>query len=426
MTAVSKTSSQSVVGTYRGVQNVYGYLPGGGYGILRTDTYETTRATGVNTTARSYDNTPKPKGFRYPTAYNASFKSGDTLGPPHIYASGFSQNSSAVFTVTGAEGVGGYFGLGSLSSFDERATKRAALKILENLKGQKVNLAVAFAERKQTADLFSTTVRRLTAGVEACKKGNIKGLKKAFGLRAVATKEDLRILGSRKKSGSNRMEVASSLFLENRYGWVPLLSDITGAAQLLAEKDISDPNRYDQSFKGSARFSATEENFNNPSQTSWWAIPLYLDIRIQRKWGAFYRCDAYLENPALHAAAKLGLLNPAIVAWEKLPWSFVADWVVPIGSYLNSMDAVAGWRFRAGSISRKTDEDWTVMVRPRQQGGWGTISASGTGKSKQSYLSRSVLSDFPSYAIADLIPKNPLSTGHVLNAVALLAQSFLK
>jgi hypothetical protein len=38
----------------------------------------------------------------------------------------------------------------------------------------------------------------------------------------------------------------------------------------------------------------------------------------------------------ISVAATLGLLNPENVAWELLPWSFVVDWFIPIGQYLDA------------------------------------------------------------------------------------------
>jgi hypothetical protein len=65
------------------------------------------------------------------------------------------------------------------------------------------------------------------------------------------------------------------------------------------------------------------------------------------------------EKPS--TAAQLGLLNPENVAWELLPWSFVIDWFIPIGQYLDARavsSCVAGTyvtstlhKFNVGKIS---------------------------------------------------------------------------
>jgi hypothetical protein len=41
-------------------------------------------------------------------------------------------------------------------------------------------------------------------------------------------------------------------------------------------------------------------------------------------------------------ASRLGLINPASVAWELVPFSFVVDWFTGFGSYLDSFTELAG------------------------------------------------------------------------------------
>lgn len=53
----------------------------------------------------------------------------------------------------------------------------------------------------------------------------------------------------------------------------------------------------------------------------------------------------FVENPNLHRATTLGLTNPAAIAWELVPFSFVVDWFIPIGNFLNSWTDFLGLRF---------------------------------------------------------------------------------
>lgn len=428
MTSITKSATTELYGAYQGIQVVYGYLPGGGYGVLYSDTYNTMRMYGQESYEKTGEVRKKPKGFLPPTNYYVLWKSGDVRGPSHMYASGFNRSSSAVHTVQGSEDQGGYWGLGALSSFDERATVRAKSRFLDSLKGQNVNLSLAFAERQQTASLVSDTATTLAKGVTALRNGDLKGFKKLIGLPTKLTRGDRRVLKKARNGRWTPDKKAAGLFLQNRYGWVPLLSDIEGAAKQLAEKDLDDPKRYCQARKGSHSITSVEENPNHGVGTSWWGIPVALDVSINRSWRCFIRCDVYLDNPALQSAAQLGLLNAPAVLWDKLPWSFVADWLLPIGKYINAMDATVGWQFRAGSITRVTKEQWTVRVRgmPNGSGNWNAITASGVGKSSQGMLDRQVLSGFPVFTVSDLghSIKNPLSTGHVMNAIALLTQAF--
>jgi hypothetical protein len=37
---------------------------------------------------------------------------------------------------------------------------------------------------------------------------------------------------------------------------------------------------------------------------------------------------------------QMGVLDPLSVAWEVLPFSFVADWFIPIGTYLENLNQI--------------------------------------------------------------------------------------
>ncbi len=49
-----------------------------------------------------------------------------------------------------------------------------------------------------------------------------------------------------------------------------------------------------------------------------------------------------VDNPNLFLASRLGLTNPAAVAWELVPYSFVVDWFVNVGDYLNQFSEFHG------------------------------------------------------------------------------------
>lgn len=52
--------------------------------------------------------------------------------------------------------------------------------------------------------------------------------------------------------------------------------------------------------------------------------------------------DITVDNQVVFSAEQMGLLNPLSVAWELTPFSFVVDWFIPIGTYVNSLSDYAG------------------------------------------------------------------------------------
>jgi len=65
---------------------------------------------------------------------------------------------------------------------------------------------------------------------------------------------------------------------------------------------------------------------------------------------------AWLEveasNTTLMRLEQFGLANPAALAWELIPFSFVADWFVGVGDYLNAQTALLGLTVVDGGTSQ--------------------------------------------------------------------------
>jgi hypothetical protein len=109
------------------------------------------------------------------------------------------------------------------------------------------------------------------------------------------------------------------------------------------------------------------------------------------------------------------------VAWELVPYSFVVDWFLPIGSWINSLDATIGFEFRGIS------QTYFEMIEGLANG----VTHHETGKSfindwvaykRQLIVDRVVLSTLPQAGFPSF--RNPLSLGHMANGLSLLAQAF--
>lgn len=57
-------------------------------------------------------------------------------------------------------------------------------------------------------------------------------------------------------------------------------------------------------------------------------------------------CEVRVKSSDLALANDFGLVNPFTLAWELVPFSFVVDWLWPVGSYLNSMTDFCGYETR--------------------------------------------------------------------------------
>lgn len=208
-----------------------------------------------------------------------------------------------------------------------------------------VNLGVAFGERKRTADLILGTAAELGAAFGRVKRGDIKGALDglARGDRSLADRlwKDPRRRRVADDDNRPKLKDAGNRWLQLQYGWDPLVGDIIGAAESLAkraEKPWPVKVAISRSFK--------YDGYNAKPEEQWNTCPL------RRRESAIYtRKYVYFFTQSyehLSSLAAYGITNPAAVAWELLPWSFVYDWVLKIGEWIDTFDATAFLAFQKG------------------------------------------------------------------------------
>lgn len=177
-------------------------------------------------------------------------------------------------------------------------------KLREQLRGTDFDFAVFLAEGNQALGMITSAATRLAKAYRAARKGN-------FGLAATT-------LGSPTPRSTLRKNNANS-WLELQYGWLPLLSDMkSGAEQLAHLLHVPFVSRYRVSI--SRRQVAGKLDNGTYGYANRWST-----VRAQQ--------IAYIsEKESLPVLS--GILDPELILWELTPFSFVADWALPIGDYL--------------------------------------------------------------------------------------------
>lgn len=360
----------------------------------------------------------KPEGFMSPTAYYFNRDRYER------------HNGTVYFHRTGggaAELYGdvysGVVGIGTGTSIESRALldgvyketgippawmDKAIIKARLQMKQQDLNAVVAAAELNKTAVMVGGIATQLSkAGLRLLAK-DVKGAARELG-----------VLPPRgKPRGSN----ITDAWLQLKYGWEPLLQDAHGAAMALAGRPGSD---WMVTGKGTVRENIRVVNHVDADQT----IAAYGVGSATGTKGVQVRIDALPENNMLQVAASLGVTNPGVVAWELVPFSFVVDWFLPVGAFLDSFDALLGYGQPWCSIStferfhvehRLVDSDWTSGDPSNPfSNEW---VRSGTARREYVYLKRSADTFVPLPSLPRL--KNPASFGHLANGLALLASVF--
>jgi len=114
----------------------------------------------------------------------------------------------------------------------------------------------------------------------------------------------------------------------------------------------------------------------------------------------------------------MGLINPAEVAWELTPWSFVVDWFIPVGNFLEALTARAGVTFIDGCSAYKVVSDRHMTYMGYDSGALPLTNSFGITSHCESYTRRK-LGGFP---YPGFYYKSPFSSKHALNALALVRQ----
>ena len=127
------------------------------------------------------------------------------------------------------------------------------------------------------------------------------------------------------------------------------------------------------------------------------------------------------EWQGARAFNQLGLLNPVSLAWELVPWSFVVDWVLPIGSVLSALSAPAGLIFIDGSLSARTSAEGPytqVCFWPGYSNdSWNAVNQHATGSCHYEGYVRQHLTDWPLPGF--WIDSDPLRGDRIFKALAL-------
>jgi len=292
----------------------------------------------------------------------------------------------------------------------DRLNTKCRLDMLD----RKVNLVQVYAERHQTVDLFLTTVRRVADSVTQLRRGNLIGAGRALGVSVSARRH--RKYKVRYAKGPDR--AVSSGWLELQYGWRPLLGDIYGAAELIAQKqlrEIRSRSVVKESISGEGS-TVTSNSQLAHRQYDW-------------SWKYTMKKVVYYSTPgeSVKTLAQVGITNPALIAWELTPWSFVVDWFLPIGNWISSWDATTGLVFEKGcqtTFHRYNQKNTgrggsQVTTFPP-----GFITVSEDRQSSREYVEcrRTTISSFPRISLPRF--KNPFSREHVANAIALMNVTF--
>lgn len=227
-------------------------------------------------------------------------------------------------------------------------------KCIEKLKGHDFDLGNFAAEAGSVAEQAFGALSSIAAAARALKKGDLAKAARALGMnsrKSVTSSPDVQRAIDRAARGSLNSKDISGQWLGLAYGWLPLLGDVYEASQALAAK-TNGPRTL--SVKARSRRTAT---WGSNSASGRWVT--YKSLSVEARVTVSEQLNTYRE---------LGLMDPLGVAWELVPYSFVVDWFLPIGDYLNALNFFAGTNATVSYSTRLINESRCLYKPPPPYG----------------------------------------------------------
>jgi hypothetical protein len=313
---------------------------------------------------------------------------------------------------------------GSQSAFSQKAITQA----LARAKNQQVNLAMAIVTARQSIVLIKESASAIVDIMQAVMRRDVPGVVRAAGGRSHSK---ARVQSAMEQLFERRN--VSTKFLATVFGVFPLLKDIEGGVNMLADNG----SVLEFVVKGSAGVNKTRVASTFTPWITWSygpgiPIPNYgpmIETTTHESMSSRAFLRYAIDLPALQRAAQLGFTNPALLAWDALPFSFVLDWAVNVSQYLTALDSSFGLRYVSGCVSERRVQESTFNVAPYTLTGTHPSGQAVTlvkatytpGMKRTVNFKRVVLLNQPS---PSLHFKNPLSVFSALATAALLSNAF--
>jgi len=197
-------------------------------------------------------------------------------------------------------------------------------KIREEIMSGKAQLAVDLVELRKTKSMMADAAAGLWHAYRDLRAG-----------RPFHT-----FVREMKKTGFR--SYAGNKWLEYIYGWAPTVSGAFETADLLSQ-ELQQGTTVLGKVRAKLERKLTRTN-------SYGLEDVYCVARAK----GYYQYT--IKDAKLLRLTQLGFTNPLSVAWELMPWSFVLDWFVDVGGYINRMDFALGlsdiyWQY---SCNRKS------------------------------------------------------------------------
>lgn len=288
-----------------------------------------------------------------------------------------------------------------------RTTSRS--RLISKVSRQKVNIAQNIGEYRQVHGMFHANTRRLVGAIRAVKRGDVTQL-----IRELRPSGDIHSR-LKKLNGKSLARNPSSWWLEIQYGWLPLVGDVyDGVTNFYKRVEEGYPIK--DTATATRKWDVVTSNVNG--------VGFVRYDRITRRRASCKTSVTYwVDNSRLANAQDWGIINPLLLAWELMPYSFVVDWFLPVGDWLSKIDYALGLTFKEGFQSYIVDAESWRFYKPVPFTAPTVRTVSGSDRFGEVVFRRTALSSFPHVPLPSF-DQNGLRGKRIANALALLGVAF--
>lgn len=209
-------------------------------------------------------------------------------------------------------------GIRSLVGWNANDDLRVLNKLAEAVRGHSFDLGVNIAEATKSYDTILGNLKSIGTALVYLKRGRYDNALRTLGRgRSVPL--------SRKRVKALDLKDLTGRWLETQYAFLPLIGQTYEAVEAL--ESVTGP----RVLKFSARSSTKRKTVNGSTSPTVYASKLNYTYSVGIK------AELYED---ISLSRSLGLMNPLEIAWEVVPYSFVVDWFLPVGSYLSAWGVI--------------------------------------------------------------------------------------
>lgn len=219
--------------------------------------------------------------------------------------------------------------LAEASAGDAALYAQAYSKLVGKL-GENAGVGITLTQWRQADSMIRNRANTLSAFTGAVFRRSPIGIARSLGISVKKAQAALHP----KYRGAKGL---SNLWLEFWFGWKPMVQDIYTACEV---------------FDNFIPWDTLTGSASRPLQLSYSSGEFSSAYRFAGKAACKVGIDVRLVNPNVRLLQQFGLLNPASVAWDAVPWSFVIDWFANVNQWLSSFTDFAGFETSNGYVTK--------------------------------------------------------------------------